>query len=225
MITCKKCQTEKDDDDFRSKRRVCKDCERAHGREYRRVNKDKSKKWTEENKERMKELQSNWYKANKQKINEKFKQRYRDTSSDFKKIKNYRTAVCYMLGGMQKTNKYIGCGREPLVKWCESSFEEGMTMKNYGKYWVVDHVIPLDTLKENPDLFEMLTKWYNIMPVTNSYNLTKNNRIYPEQVEKHLNRLIEYKNKKIDQKYLEYLQKTLLREVPKAINTTSIPKG
>lgn len=213
-MNCKKCETEKAVEEFRPKRRVCKDCEKEHGRMYRRDNKEKSKYWVETNGERMKELQSNWYKANKDKINTKFKERYHDTSTDFKKIKNYRTAINHMLGGTQKSNQYIGCKRDHLVKWCESAFEEGMTMENYGAYWVVDHVVPLDTLKESPELFKLVTRWYNVLPVSINFNLRKNKRIDTEQIERHLLRISENRDLKIDQEYSELLAKLLVAGNP-----------
>ena len=106
MIICRKCK--KEDQDFRHNRRVCKNCEKEQGREYRK-NTTKAKEWSEANKDKMKYLQSEWYKANKPKINTKFQERYHDINSNFKLIKNYRTAVSRMIIGNQKTNKYIGC--------------------------------------------------------------------------------------------------------------------
>jgi hypothetical protein len=219
MKTCRKCETDKNDFDFRPKRKVCKDCEKAHGREYRRTNKEKAQTWASENNERMKELQSNWYKSNKVKINEKFKSRYHDTDTDFKKIKNYRTAINHMLGGTQKTNKYIGCKRDFLVEWMTYCFIDNMTMENYGTYWTVDHVIPLNIIKTDESLFDMITKWINIMPVHANFNLEKNKKIDKDQIDKHLQKIRHfYNHKKLkrDEVYENYLQDTLLRETPKA---------
>lgn len=219
MKTCRKCKQNKEDTDFRPKRRVCKDCERAHGREYRRKNREKSRKWTSENRERMKELQSNWYKRNKTKINEKFRSRYHDTGSDFKKIKNYRTAINHMLGGTQKTNKYIGCKRDFLVDWIKFCFKDDMTMENYGTYWTVDHVIPLNFIQTDKSLFNMVVKWNNIMPVLANFNLTKNKRLDSKQIEEHLDNIrqfYKYNNLERDTVYESYLRDTSLREVPKA---------
>jgi hypothetical protein len=219
MKTCRKCETDKEDTDFRPKRRVCKDCERAHGREYRRTKKEKAQTWASENKERMKELQSNWYKANKTKINQKFKVRYHDTDSNFKKVKNYRTAINHMLGGTQKTNKYVGCKRSLLVEWMEYCLESDMIMENYGTTWTVDHVIPLDVVNTNENLFGMIAKWNNIMPVYAKFNLVKNKKIDRGQIENHLNNIrhfYDHKKLKRDEVYENYLQDTLLRETPKA---------
>ena len=212
MKNCRVCEQEKYDEEFRPTRRVCKDCERAKGREYRRQNKEKSKKWVEENKDRMRELQSEWYQSNKERINSKFRQRYHDKDSDFKKIKDYRTAINRMLGRTQKTNIYIGCKRENLIKWCEYCFEEDMTMKNYGTFWTVDHVIPLNILKEEPELFDIVTKWYNIMPVTIEYNLKKNKKIDMAQITNHklkIQMFLEHDEYKLDQKYIKLLARHL----------------
>jgi hypothetical protein len=196
MKNCNKCQIEKEDTEFRHNRRVCKECEKEHGRNYRQQNKEKSQKWTSENKERMKELQSNWYKNNKEKINLNFKLRYHDKDSDFKKIKNYRTAINHMIGGNQKTNKYIGCNRDNLIEWLKFCFIEGMTMENYGTHWVVDHVIPLDNIKADDSLFDIVVKWNNIMPVLSEFNLVKNKKIISEQVKTHLQNIQQFFNNK-----------------------------
>lgn len=210
MKNCRICNIEKEDTDFRPKRRVCKDCEREHGRAYRRKNPDKSKQWAEQNKERMKELQSNWYKSNKDHINAKFRERYNDKTSDFKKVKNYRTALNHMLGGEQKTNKYVGCNVNRLKNWCEYCLEEEMTMDTYGETWVVDHVIPLDYTDQYD--FEILAKWYNVMPVKNLYNLEKNKYVDSDQVMIHYENIRSYfeiRNLELDQEYMEILAKHL----------------
>lgn len=136
--------------------------------------KEKSKKWVTENKERMKELQSNWYKKNKIKSTRGLMLGIIiPVQTSKKKIKNYRTAINHMLRGVQKTNKYIGCKRGKLIEWMEFRFEDDMTMENYRTYWTVDHVIPLDIIKTDENLFDMIVKWNNIMPVHTKFNLVK----------------------------------------------------
>jgi hypothetical protein len=210
MKECRICNTEKEDTDFRPKRRVCRECERAHGRAYRRNNPHKGKNWTENNREHMKKLQSSWYDSNKEHINAKFRERYNNTSSDFKKVKNYRTGLNHMLGGEQKTNKHVGCHVNRLKNWCEYCLEEDMTMNTYAETWVVDHVIPLDFTDKYG--FEILAMWYNIMPVKDNYNLEKNKYTDPEQVMIHYENVRSYfedRNLKLDQEYMEILAKHL----------------
>lgn len=212
MIICRKCK--KEDQDFRHNRRVCKNCEKEQGREYRK-NTTKAKEWSEANKDKMKYLQSEWYKANKPKINTKFQERYHGINSNFKLIKNYRTAVSRMIIGNQKTNKYIGCQVDFLKEWCKFCLVNDMTMDNYPKIWVVDHVIPLDKIDKYG--FEVLAKWYNIMPVHTLYNLQKNKFIDNYQLTKHkenLEKFCKLKKLKLDQEYIQYLQDCLMRELP-----------
>lgn len=186
---CKKCKKNKDLINFRKNRRSCKDCEREYGRKYRRENPEKSKNWVKNNSEKMQFLQHKWYINNKEKINGKFRDRYK-SDIIFKKIKNYRTALNHIIGGKQKTNKYIKCSKKHLLNWIEFCFTDNMSFKNYGKIWVVDHVIPLN---ENIE-FDILSCWYNIMPVLNKYNLKKNKYIDPKQLLKHKKNLIEFNN-------------------------------
>ena len=49
-------------------------------------------------------------------------------------------------------------------------------MENYGTTWTVDHVIPLDVVNTNENLFGMIAKWNNIMPVYAKFNLVKNKK-------------------------------------------------
>lgn len=216
MIKCRKCDYTKKNCEFRPKRRVCKECERAHGRAYRKSN-NKAKEWAQENKKRMKHLQTRWYMKNKESINDKFKEKYHGQNQWFKKIKNYRTAICHMLKKTQKTNKYVGCDSPFLIKWISSCFKEGMTLENYGSYWTVDHVIPLDWVQEDEKMFAMISKWYNIRPVVKRYNLTKNKYLDVNQVIKHkknYKRFCKKEEIKRDKKYKRYLQNTLMRETP-----------
>jgi len=210
MIKCKKCDIDKDKDSFNHNRRICKECLKKNGRDYRRSN-DKSKQWANNNKERMKELQSSWYIKNKIKIREHQNELYH-TNSDYKKIKNYKTAVSHMINDKQKTNQYIGCDSNDLKYWCEFCFTDNMLHCNYSNVWVIDHVVPIN----NKDLdFNILSKWYNIMPVKKTYNLIKNKYIDKKQIKMHiLNLELYYELENIDQNYIRYLQNCLLREPP-----------
>lgn len=217
MKKCNKCEQEKEDDQFRHNRKVCKACEKKYGREYRQNNKDKSSNWVSKNPEKMKKLQADWYAKNKVKINDKFKERYRDTKTDFKKIKNYRTAISHMIGGKQKTNKYIGCNNIFLKDWISFCFDEQMSFHNYADIWNIDHVIPIDSIENDQSNFSIITKWQNITPVLTSFNFRKNKKINKEQIMKHTQKLQQYyeiRNLEPDKEYINYLQDILLRETP-----------
>ena len=162
----------------------------------------------------MKKLQADWYQSNKEKINEKFRQRYHDTQSDFRKIINYRTAINHMLGGSQKSNRHLGCNRSELHEWCQHCFKGSMSFENYGEEWVTDHVIPLDFLNEHPGHFSLLATWWNIMPVSPSFNLSKNKRVDSKQIREHLQALESFQKLPIDREYITLLAKHLDAGIP-----------
>jgi hypothetical protein len=83
-------------------------------------------------------------------------------------------------------------------------------MDTYGETWVVDHVIPLDYTDQYD--FEILAKWYNVMPVKDLYNLEKNKYVDSDQVMIHYENIRSYfeiRNLELDQEYMEILAKHL----------------
>ena len=208
-IICNKCGIEKNrENNFRKNRRVCKDCEKEHGRNYRREHKDKSKAWVNNNKEKMKELQSNWYEKNKPEIRKKASKLYQ-TDDNYRKIINYRTSLRSVIKGKQNKSSIVGCDRSHLIKWCKLFFDEKMTVENHGDYWVFDHIIPLEK-SESDELFDIYTKWYNIMPVLKEYNLTKNKYIDEKQIHDYLKITKENPQFSINSEYIELLAKHLI---------------
>ena len=68
-----------------------------------------------------------------------------------KRDENYRLSCCLRarianaLAGRRKLNPtftLLGCSLESFWLYLESKFEPGMTRKNYGKVWEIDHIIP-----------------------------------------------------------------------------------
>ena len=62
-------------------------------------------------------------------------------------------------------------------KYIESQFQEGMTWKNWGRTWHIDHIIPLK-YGGNPTMTEIEKRfeWTNTKPVWATNNLAKGNR-------------------------------------------------
>ena len=84
-----------------------------------------------------------------------------------------------------------------------------MSFDNYGKFWTVDHIIPLIMINEENR--HHLLCWYNIMPVAKKDNLKKNKYIDLEQIKRHLQVIKENKEEfSVDEEYINILAKHLV---------------
>lgn len=71
---------------------------------------------------------------------------------EFKITRNFRGSVRDRLHGHKKSSSFdlLDCNIENFKKYLEEKFQDGMTWGNYGKIWVLDHILPcnLFDLKE-----------------------------------------------------------------------------
>lgn len=124
---CNRCKKEKNIEDYSPKRPYCKECGREMCRIYKANNKEKiseyNKKYKQENKDELSEYNSNYHQEHKERVYErhsvnikKYKEKKKD-DVEFKKMDKIRATIRTFLKGETKTNKYIGCSREFLLKW------------------------------------------------------------------------------------------------------------
>lgn len=81
------------------------------------------------------------------------------------------------------TMNYIGCNIQYLREWFEYNFTNEMTWDNYGSYWSIDHVLPVnkfDLTDENSKL--RCWNWSNLVPVTTKYNSSKKSSFDIDQI-------------------------------------------
>jgi len=104
------------------------------------------------------------------------------------------------------------CDSEHLKNWCNlffKYFENLTTIKDHGKLWTVDHVIPIKDINEENRKY--ILSWYNIMPVPKKDNLKKNKYIDIEQIKRHLQVITDNKDKfSVDKEYILILAKHLV---------------
>jgi hypothetical protein len=213
---CKDCQKTLPVADFRHNRRTCHDCEKKYGREYRQSEegKTKSKTWTENNRERMTELQANWFQDNKAYVRDKNRERTK-TDARYKFIVNQRRRISLALGHKQKkTIEYLGCNSDEFFQWMSCQLDGELTLENHGEKWHIDHVIPISNFNlEKEDEVSLALNWRNTMPLPTHENLKKNNKILPEQVKQHLEKLVSYhreKNLVLPQTFIDLFAKHLV---------------
>lgn len=178
-MKCLYCEKNKHTESFRKNRRKCKDCEKEYGRKYYELNKNKRQKWTSENKERMKFLQARWYQNNKSHIRRKYNERYyRDV--EFRLKKNLTRILTHNIVKDNPTIMYIGTEMRFIKSWIEYNMTDEMIWENYGSYWDIDHVIPIDLFDlSNNEEVNICFNWKNLMPYSKIKNIKKSNKLIP----------------------------------------------
>ena len=189
---CNYCNIEQDISCFRINGRRCIECERAAGRKYSRENKAKRKKWVSENKERMQELQSNHYQKNKVEINTNERERYKNDPA-FRLKKNERRNLHRILTLRELGTKYRGVVFSIIKSWFEFCFTDEMCWENYGKYWQVDHVIPISRFDLTGEKqVNVCFNWKNIQPLTKAENMHKKANICSGEIDRHTQKLRQF---------------------------------
>ena len=75
--------------------------------------------------------------------------------------------------------RLLGVDAFTVREWIESNFIEGMNWDNYGKTWVIDHIVPLrmfDVFSEE----DLLICWHykNLMPLFKKDNEKKSGNVF-----------------------------------------------
>jgi hypothetical protein len=112
------------------------------------------------------------------------------------KFKRYiRTRIYNCLRYKNKTKhsiEYLGCSSDDYFKWI-LNYDSNYNLNNHGKQWHIDHVIPLSKFNLDDENQQLIAfNWRNTMPLSSSENLSKNNKILPEQVKQHFENLKKY---------------------------------
>ena len=110
----------------------------------------------------------------KEKIKEK-----RKTNLNFQISEILRSKLHKMLKGKYTSRqKLIGCDIEHLKRWIEYRFDEYMTWDNLGKYWHIDHILPINKFNfTNLNEQQICFHWTNLQPLKASENIKKSKSI------------------------------------------------
>ena len=78
----------------------------------------------------------------------------------------------------KKSLKYLDCDLKILKKWLEFQFDSKMNWDNYGKYWNIDHIIPINFFNlKNKNEQDICFNWKNMQPLKVSENFIKKDKI------------------------------------------------
>ena len=106
----------------------------------------------------------------------------RETNMNYRIKKSLAARLRNVLNKNDTTMNYIGCNIQYFREWLEYNFTAEMNWDNYGKFWSIDHIIPVckfDLTNETQKF--QCWNWSNMMPVTIKYNSSKKN-INMEQI-------------------------------------------
>jgi len=91
--------------------------------------------------------------------------------------RNLKTLLCIKLKNNKTKNSSFYLG-ENIKKWIEFNWDDEMEWENYGKYWEIDHSLPINCFDMNDeDDVKICFSWMNLMPLSKSINLKKSKKI------------------------------------------------
>ena len=184
----------------------CKDCRKKYNisvrehtklknKEYYETNKDivlkTNKKYRENNKENISLHRKEYRNREEVKLYNKEKQKEyletrktniknrRLTDLDFKMCEVLRAKLHRGLKGYNTSYmKILGCDIDFFKKWIEYRFDNSMNWGNYGVYWHIDHILPINQfdLKNDNDI-HICFHWTNLQPLYSKENQSKSDKI------------------------------------------------
>jgi len=128
----------------------------------------------EEIKEHIKQKNKEYLPIKKEKIKEK-----RKNNLNFQVSEIIRSKVHKMLKGINTSyQELIGCDIEHLKRWIEYRFDEQMTWDNLGKYWHIDHILPINKFNfTNKNEQQICFHWTNLQPLNAKENIQKTDKL------------------------------------------------
>ena len=190
--TCKKCDNIKPLTEFCNrkgekdgKHRYCKSCLNGDFKEYYhtsgRKDSDYYKTYRKENKEYFNTYCHTHYHTNKELYREWNREKYStDLGFKLKHITSARINQALKLYQTLKTARtieYLGCNVEEYALYLEEQFDGNMNWDNYGEYWEIDHIKPIDAfdLNSEEELYSAFN-FKNTQPLSKIENRVKSNR-------------------------------------------------
>lgn len=153
-----------------------------------------SKGYYEKNKDKIMERQAKYKKVYRKENKEKvrgFERVYRNKryneNINVRLIRNCYSRINRVLKGIAKSSRtldLIGCSIEELWVHLETQFQPGMTRKNHGPEWHIDHIIPCIRFDFTyPEQQKKCFHYSNLQPLWKSDNLSKGAKDYKEWLE------------------------------------------
>jgi hypothetical protein len=173
MKICKKCNFDKNNDEFYKHKSVCIPCYL-----------EGTKKWRVNNKEIVKKNSRKSYLKNKE-LRREPRRKYAVEKRKSDKLYATRSSISRLIrmsfrnNNFKKNNKselILGCSFEEFRIYLESKFESWMNWENRGLYngsenygWDIDHIIPVASAKTEEEIVK-LNHYTNLQPLCSKIN-------------------------------------------------------
>ena len=176
------------------RRELKRDEVNAKQRDYTKRNKasvaEACRKWATANKTRTREYAREYYRKNHEKQrsqkNALMKKQRKDPSNRLRWHLSRRMNLALHDQGEYKRSSlsdYIGCTMPELRAWLEKQFKRGMTWKNYGPHWHVDHILPCSSFDlSDPKQVLQCFHFTNLRPLKAFDNVSKGGKITEPQM-------------------------------------------
>lgn len=211
--TCSECKEDKPIEVFtyKSKANLCEPCAKEYYKNEYQKNRERHISnralYYEKNKEAI--LQKMATPEEKAKRNARNKERRKnDPSFAISESLKVRIVEVLRTYKSESSSYLIGCTKRELMSWLEYQFDDNMSWDNYGKYWHVDHVIPIsffDITKKEEQL--VCFNWKNLRPLEKGENVSKFNTVDKNIIVEHSKILNEFVD--INQEYQKYYENSI----------------
>lgn len=213
------------------KRYDCNHCRREYREANREQIKEKQRNYFEQNKSELLQKNKIYRESNIEKINEQRKEyrnreevklhiqeknkeylpircvkvtERRKTDLNFQISEVLRSKVHKMLHGQATSyQNLIGCDIDFFKKWIEFRFSNEMSWTNFGTYWHIDHIIPINAFNfRNENDKRICFHWTNLQPLEAKANMSKSDTF---QMHYYMNNLVNVNRfNKIHNQFLGY---------------------
>jgi hypothetical protein len=156
--------------------------------------KEKRREYLKETHEYVRQREKSYWERNREHLNAKVAE-YQRSNKHVRMKARISARIRENIKKLKTTKEYLGCGgdMEVLLKWIEHQFDENMNWDNYGKYWQIDHVLPVKKFNlEDDEEIHICFSWMNVQPLERLKNTAKHNKILPDMVDAYIERLKAY---------------------------------
>ncbi len=121
------------------------------------------RKWAQLNEKKVSSYSLNWLKKNKHRF-------------DLKLNRKIRSSINLCMKGKKKRIGKLNIDFDKVKVHLENNFSSDMSWSNYGKFWQIDHIVPLSWFKTQEQLLNKGWALDNLQPLESSINLEKSNK-------------------------------------------------